>query len=81
MNIRLRNALTLHDTLHGFRKWRGAGNATIEENLAQQFMVIVHKIISQVSIYLRKAYNYLDRGVFMVIIRGCGLGPKLQRLL
>ena len=36
VNSRLRQTITLHDVLHGFRQWGGAGTATMEENLAQK---------------------------------------------
>ena len=30
---------------------------------------------------MRKDYDSLDRGIIIEILRGYGLGPKLQRLL
>ena len=41
-NNRLWLSIILHDALHGFRQGRGAGTATMEENMSQQLAVIVH---------------------------------------
>ena len=77
MNNRLRNALTLHNNLHVFRKGRGMGNT----KLAQKLTGIVHKPLFQVFIDVRQAYNFLDREICMKILRKYGLGTKLQRLM
>ena len=50
MNNKLWDAITLHDTLHGFRQGRGMGTATMEENLDQQLARIVHEPLFQVII-------------------------------
>ena len=81
VNNKLRNAINLKDTLNGFIKGRGVGTAIMEAKLVQQLAEIVHEPILQVFIDMRKAYDSLDRGRCMEIIRGYGLGPKLQRLI
>ena len=81
MNNRLRAAITLHDALHGFRQRRGVLTATMEAKLAHQLVGMVHEPISQVFLYVRKAYYSLDKGRCMEILRGYGLSPNLQRLL
>ena len=53
----------------------------MEEKLEQQLAGIVHETLYQVCIDVRKAYESLDRGRCVKILQGCGLGPKLQRLL
>ena len=42
VNTKIRDELTPHDALHGFRKERRAGIATIEAKLAQKRAVIIH---------------------------------------
>ena len=56
MNNKLRDAITLHDTLHGFRQGRGVGTATMEAKLDQQLAGIVHERIYQVISDVQKAY-------------------------
>ena len=53
----------------------------MKAKLEQQLARIVHEPSFQVFIDVRKAYNSLDRGRCMEILRDYGLGPKLQRLL
>ena len=53
----------------------------MEANLAQQLAGIVHEPLFQMLIDVRKAYESLDRGRCMEILRGCGLVTKLHRLL
>ena len=77
----LRDAITLHNALHGFRHGRGTGTATTEENMAQQLAGIYHEPLLQVFIDVHKAYEYLDIGICMEIRRGYGLSTNLQRLL
>ena len=53
----------------------------MEAKLEQQLAQIFHEPLLQVFIDVRKAYDSLDRGICMEILRGYGLGPNLQRLL
>ena len=53
----------------------------MEAKLEQQLVGIVHDPLFQVFVDLRKACDSLDKGVCMEILRGCGLGTKIQRLL
>ena len=80
-NIRIRQTTTLHNALHGFIQGRGTGKATMGANLAKKLAGIVHEPLFQGFIDVRKAYNSLDIGRCMEIIRGYGLGPNPQRLL
>ena len=50
VNSRLRQTITLHDVLHGFRKGRGKGMESIEEKMEQQIAGIVHEQLLQVFI-------------------------------
>ena len=53
----------------------------METKLEQQLAGVVHDPLLQVFIDVRKAYESLDRGICVEILRGYGLGPKLQWLL
>ena len=49
--------------------------------MEQQLLGIFHEPLFHVFIGVQKAYDFLDRGRYMEIIRGYGMGPKLQRIL
>ena len=55
--------------------------AIMEAKLEQQLAGIVHKPLLQVFVDVQKAYDSLDRGIYMEILWGYGLGPNLQQLL
>ena len=65
----------------GFREGRGTGNATLEAKLAQQLAGIVHELLFQVFLDLRKAYDSLDRGWCMEILREYRMGQNTARLI
>ena len=73
--------IVLHDELHGFQQGRGAEMAVTEDKMEQQLAGIVHVPLFQVFIDVRKAYDSLDRGRCMEIVRGYGLGPNLLWIL
>ena len=54
---------------------------TLEVNLAQHLTCLAHKPLFQVFLDFRKAYDSLDRGRYLEILRGYGLGPNLVCLL
>ena len=66
--------MTLHNELHGFRAGRVAGTATLEAKLAQKLAGIAHEPLFQVFLDVRKAYDSLDRGWCMEIMRGYRMG-------
>lgn len=53
----------------------------MEAKLAQQLAEIVHKPLFRVFIDVRKAYDSLDRGICVEILREYGLRHELQRLI
>ena len=73
--------MTLHDALNGFRDRRGTGTDTLEVKLVQQLAGIAHKLLIQVFLDVRKAYDSLDRGWCMEILRGCGMGQNTAHLI
>ena len=74
-------SVTLHNTLHGFRAGRGTGTATLEAKLVQQLVGIVHEPLFQIFLDVRKAYDSLDRGWYMEISWGCGMGHNTAHLI
>ena len=81
MNSRLQSTIILHNALHGFIQGEGTGTEIVESKLEQKLVGIVHEPLFQVFVDAKKAYESLDRGILMGIIRGGGLVPKLQRIL
>ena len=57
------------------------GTLTLEEKMDQYLTGLCHEPLLQVFLDVRKAYDSLDRGSCMEILRGYGLGYNLQRLL
>ena len=53
----------------------------MKANMEQKLARIVHEALFRVFIDVQKAYDSLDIGRCMVILRGYGLVTKLQRLL
>ena len=74
-------AIELHDCLHGFQAGRGTGTATIEAKLVQQHAYIMQEPLYGVFLDLRKAYDSMDRGRCVEIMRAYGVGENLLRLL
>ena len=57
------------------------GTATLESKLAYQLVDIVHELLFQVFLDVRKAYDSLDRVWCMEILRGYGMGHRTARLI
>ena len=55
INTRLHDALTLHNALCSFRKWRGAGTVSIAAKMVQKFAGISNEPLFQVFIDMREA--------------------------
>ena len=77
MKNRLRDTINLHSALHGFRKGRGKGTATMEAKLDHNLAIMVHEPLFQVLLDVKKAYNSLDRVRCMEIMRRYDLGTRL----
>ena len=71
----------MHNALHRFRGGRGTGTATLETKLAQQLTGLSHELLFQVFFDIRKAYDSLDRGRCLEVLRGYGMIPNLAELL
>ena len=78
---RIRQHVTFHDAIHGFRAKRGCGTATIEAKLLQQLATVEQAALFKVFLDLRKAYDTLDRSRTLEILALYGLGKNALRLL
>ena len=57
------------------------GTAIMKLNIAQELASVDHDPLLQVFLYLRKAYNTVDRKRLIQILEGYGAGPRLCGLL
>ena len=71
----------LYDDVHGFRERQVIGTDTLEANLEHHLAGTTHKPIFQVLLEVCKAYDSLDRGLCLEILRRYGLGPNLTCIL
>jgi hypothetical protein len=71
----------LHDALHGFRPGRSCGTGIMEVKLAQQLAGLEQCPFYGIFLDLRKAYDAMDRGRCLKILRDVGVGEKTLRLL
>ena len=81
VNCCLKRSAVLHDALHWFIEGKGTGTATLEAKLSQHLVGLAHKPLFQFFLDFFKAYDSLDRGRCLEILRRYGLSPNLARLL
>ena len=81
VNCWINQIVTLDDVLRGFRAGRGMGTATLEAKLLHQLAGISHELLFQVFLGVQKAYNSLDRGRCMEILRGYRILQNMVRLI
>ena len=81
VNCWINQIVTLDDVLRGFRAGRGMGTATLEAKLLHQLAGISHELLFQVFLDVQKAYNSLDRGRCVEILRGHGIRQNMVRLI
>ena len=81
MNRRLTSDIMYHDVLHGSRAGRGMGTAALEAKILQQLMSMRETVLFEVLLYLKKAYNALDRDRCLEIIATYGVGPRTLQIL
>jgi hypothetical protein len=72
--------IKFHDCLHGGLPKRGTGTASIEAKLAQQLEWRDQCPLYEIYVDLKKAYDAINRGCMMEILKAYGVGPKLLRL-
>ena len=81
INCRLTEAISFHDTLHGFRAGRGTGTATLKAKLLQQLTDMRGAVIFEFFLDIHKSYNALDRERALDLLTAYGVGPRTVRLL
>jgi hypothetical protein len=81
INRRLQQSITFHESLHGFHKEHGTGTATLDAKLQMQLSHIRGTPLYQIFLDLSKAYNTMDRGRTLQILREYGVGEQILLLL
>ena len=77
INSHFRTAISIHDSLHGFRQEMGTGTVTLEVKMVQQMVGIFNKPLFQMFLDVKNAYESLDRMWCMKIFQGYGIGKNL----
>jgi hypothetical protein len=80
-NMRLQEAISFHDSLHGFRKGRGTGTASLEAKLQMQLAHIRGIPLFQIFLDLSKAYDTMDRTKTIQLLQKYGVGNRILKLL
>ena len=80
-SFRLKQSVTIHDALHGFRVGRGMVTVTLEAKLVQQLARTSQKPLFKVFLEVRKAYDPLDREQYMEILRGYSMEQNTAFLI
>jgi Reverse transcriptase (RNA-dependent DNA polymerase) len=78
---RCNETITFEDSLHGFRSERGTSTAIIEAKLRMETRIAEGKTMFQVFLDLSKAYDTVDRGKLLYLLRAYGLGTNLSLIL
>ena len=81
INRRISSCIQFHDNLHGFCVEIVAGTATLKEKLLQKLIAMMETVLHSIFFDLLKAYNALDRYRCLDILAGCGLVPRMLRIL
>jgi hypothetical protein len=81
INKCLQESIQFHDLLHGFRKGRGTGTASIDAKLQMQHAHIRGIPLYQIFFDLSKAYDTLDRNQTLQLLQKYGVGNRILQLL
>ena len=81
INGRLQSTIVFDDAIHGFRRGRGCNTAIMEAKLLMQFQYRKDNPLYMVFIDLKKAYDTLDRGQALRILKGYGVGPAICKII
>ena len=75
LNCLLTASITLQNFLHDFGSARGTGTATLEAKLLQKLAAMREEVLCVIFLYLKKAYDALDRDRCLEILEVYVVGP------
>ena len=81
LNRLLGAVITLQNVLYGLQDGNGTGNPPLEDKLFHNLMAMMEEVLCAIFLDLKKAYNILDRDIFLGILEGCEVGPQAHRLI
>jgi Reverse transcriptase (RNA-dependent DNA polymerase) len=73
--------INFDDSLHGFRTERGTSTAIIEAKLRMETRIAEGKTMFQVFLDLSTAYDTVDRGKLLHLLKAYGMGPNILLIL
>jgi Reverse transcriptase (RNA-dependent DNA polymerase) len=78
---RLIESIPFHDSIHGFRTERGTSTAIINIKLKMQLAKRKKIPLYMIFLDIKKAYDTLDRGRIMILLKEYGLGNNICKLM
>ena len=81
INRRISSKVIFDDALHRFRTHRGTATGILEAKLQSQLSCSQAIPYYMIILDLKKAYDTLDRGQALIVLKGYGVGANLFRLL
>ena len=70
VNFQIRVAVKFHFDLHGFLVEQGMSTASLESKLLQKLMAMRKDVLYELFLNLQKAYNNLDRDLYLDVLVG-----------
>ena len=81
IDTRVNSKVKIHDILNGFVNRRGTGTAIIKAKLQQELTLLMDKILYQLFLDLKKAYDKVHRGRSLDTLKAFGVGPRVLCLI
>ena len=81
INLRMAKSITFSEEVHGFRAKRGTNTAIGETKVRMQMVSMSSETTYQIYLDLRKAYDSIDRGRVLQIMKKYKVGKNLRRYM
>jgi len=81
ITLRMTNAISFCEQVHGFRKKRGTFTAIGETKIRMQMATCTSETLYQVYLDLSKAYDSIDRGRVLLLLEKYKVGPRIRKYI